>query len=132
LAELRSLHAFDPESYPLEQARKRLGKWRHARILNGVYGSRLERTGDGLAPVVLLVLPPGEALPDGGNAFRVTIVRETATAEDALTWLSDHYEDEAGCWQTESELDLLLTESKKRRRFQSWGIEFSRGVVTSI
>jgi hypothetical protein len=127
LVELRSLAAYDDDENLFGTVRGRFRKWRHAKILNAVYGARLEATADGLRPVVLLVLPGREQLPDGGRAFSVTTIAEGATAREAVDWLQHHYLDEADAWRTDEELALLQRESKKRRRFQAFGVEFAKG-----
>jgi hypothetical protein len=124
LYELRPLQDFETKSDVFETVRKRFGKWRHGRILNGVYGVRFEA---GMKPLVLLILPPGETVPDGGRAFDVKQVADAAASQEALQWLADNYLQESGCWQAPEELGLLLDASKKRRRFQCWGVEFQKG-----
>ncbi|MPZ48902.1 MAG: hypothetical protein GEU75_06270 [Dehalococcoidia bacterium] len=127
LFELRSLTDYDGSSGFFNTIRARFAKWRHGKVLNAVYGVRLERAPEGVRPVVLLILPEGETLPEGGRAFDMRVVAEGATSEDALGWLQEHYLDESAAWETEEELEVLLTESKKRRRFQSFGLEFGKG-----
>jgi hypothetical protein len=95
--------------------------------LNAISGARLEKTDGCSVPIILLVLPPGEILPNGGNAFDVEDIGQL-TSDESAQWLTDEYLDETDQFSwSDDDMRLLFDETRGRRRFQHFGLEFRRG-----
>jgi hypothetical protein len=103
----------------ISQLRRRFVDWRRrAKLKAGLYGIRHHRL---YGAVALLAIPVGEAPPSSSRAFSVEVVAGEQPATAVAAFFGSEFWDEITGWQSEDELKLLLDETSRRRRHQTFG-----------
>jgi hypothetical protein len=104
----------------LRKVRNRFREWRErCHLAAGLYGVCLDwRRG---TTMVLLAIPSELPVPDSSRAFEVEVVARDQSPDDYLRWLQQEYAEEAGGWESDADLVLLLEQTRRRRRFQGFG-----------
>ncbi len=103
----------------LKRIRSRFREWRgRSHIGAGVYGARLDRDS---GAVILLAIPAELPVPESSLAFDVEVVARKQDPRSFVRWLQVEYVREAQDWRTPDELQVLIEETRGRRRFQGFG-----------